>query len=734
MLRRLCDAIARFTRHRWNRWALLTVLAALAARPYLRNPTAFNDFRDAQVLWLYEDQARRSVVDFAQLPLWNPDFCGGLPALGTPQSRFASPTFLLTLLFGTTRAESLLVFAMVLVALLGAHRYARANGATHFAATLGASLFGLTGVFACAPFLGWYGFLGFALLPWVLHGVRRAAQGKAAGVVEVALTTAVIVGFGGTYVAPITLVAGAVEVALVLARRKRVDWKMLAAAGLLACGAAAFRLWPVWEELHRGSRNIAGISNVGWAIGGQLFGVWPPFTGECWYLVTVPGAVVAGLALLRRRARWLVAPLLLWLWLAMGHAATPSLFAALRALPIFSQLRNAERFLVPGVLVFSVGAAWALDDFRARLRRKSRIAQPGLLLALLGLSLAVPWQLQNFELAAGKRQLAEAPREVKRPFHQARGNRWSAAAFGAMSRGSLACWEAYDVPQSPKLRGDLEHEAWLEDAAAGTLEEAEWTPNRLDYRVTLWRPSRVLINQNYHRGWRSSAGEVQSAGGLLSVALPAGTHALRLRFLPTSAVGGLVVSALALGTLLVFRRRPRLMLAAAPLGVGVLFALTSPEPALSAVRSDDAVRLRTLPQRAKPLHVRFEGGVTLEGAQVTYAPEENRVRIELDWSRAEAVDQRLGVFVHVEPGTQKRLSADHLRLSDSVLLEELEVGEIGRDVVTFEVPQVDRGQLWNVWVGLWQMRGDGGRKAVLEHGDIQVSENRVLAGAVQVPP
>jgi hypothetical protein len=218
-----------------------------------------------------------------------------------------------------------------------------------------------------------------------------------------------------------------------------------------------------------------------------------------------------------------------------------------------------------------------------------------------------------------------------------------------------------------------------------------------------------------------------------------GTYDVRLRFLPTSAVGGLTVSALAFAMLIFFRRRAlrpltRVACACVPLLAGVAIAATSPEPPLSTSSPDDDVHLRSLPDGSMPLRVRFEGGVTLEGASVTYAAAENRVRVELDWSRAAQVDRRLGVFVHAEPGDQKRLTGDHLRVSDSVLLEDLEVGELGRDIVTFDVPDAAHGKLWNIWVGLWQMRGDGSRMPVRDKGTVNVNEDRVLAGAVQVPP
>ncbi|MBL8912296.1 MAG: hypothetical protein JNM17_16515 [Archangium sp.] len=749
MIARAARSIAKLAADPYVRVCFFFALALIATLPWLLTAGGFNEFRDAQVLWLYEDQARRSVLDFGQIPLWNPEFCGGLPALGTPQARFGSPLFLLTLIFGTTRAEPLIIFTLVIVALYGAFHLARSHGATRAGATLGAPLFGLLGVFACAPFLGWFGFLGFAFLPWILLGVRRAARGQLSGLALVGLSTGFIVGFGGTYVAPISFVAVVIElVLLAIQHRGRLKYGPIAAAGLLALGLSAFRLWPVFEELQRGPRVIAGMSVVGLqSMGAQLFGTYDVWSGEVWYLVTIPGAIVAAISLLRRRGRWLALSLLLTIWIAAGSAVTPSLYALLRQIPIFSLLRNSERFLVCAGLVMSIGVSFAVSDVLARLRLRKKQLTPrfhqGLaIITALGLVLATAWQLHNFTVAASKRTIGATPRESLRPFHQARGNRWAVAGFGPMSRGSLACWEAYGVPQSPKLRGDLTEEAWLSDGSAGSL-ETRWTPNQLTFHARLDRPTRLLINQNYHRGWKSDVGTVVSTDGLLSVELPQGESNVSLRFLPRSAIGGLIVSALALIALLAMRFRKEvglkeLALCAVPLVVGAFLALNNDEPLLTRPEvtgpDGEAVIADVLPLDSKKLDVQFAEGVKLDGAAVTYRKQDDRIRIELDWSRTANINRNLGVFLHLEPGALKRVAADHLQISDAIFFEQLPVGSIGRDILLIDIPDAKRGVPWNAWVGLWEMRGDGHRVEVTNANGVQSAENRVLIGTLEIPP
>jgi len=56
---------------------------------------------------------------------------------------------------------------------------------------------------------------------------------------------------------------------------------------------------------------------------------------------------------------------------------------------------------------------------------------------------------------------------------------------------------------------------------AGTITERGWTPNRIDLDVHLDDATRLLVNQNWHAGWRASVGTVTSDHGLLAVDLPA---------------------------------------------------------------------------------------------------------------------------------------------------------------------------------------------------------------------
>ena len=178
-------------------------------------------------------------------------------------------------------------------------------------------------------------------------------------------------------------------------------------------------------------------------------------------------------------------------------------------------------------------------------------------------------------------------------------------------------------------------------------------------------------------------------------------------------------------------------MAIAPLAVGLLIAAVWTEPPFPSTTPSgpegEPLIVDEVPAGARPLGVRFGADVRLDAAMLEQRAEDGRVRLELDWSHGGSVNPKLGVFVHIEPGTLKRITADHLQLSDGLYLEQLPLGKVGRDIMLIDVPSSKRGQGWNVWVGLWEMRGNGERIPVTEPNGVAAAENRVLVGTLNVP-
>lgn len=760
-----------------GRTAYFLLISLITVWPLLSTAGSMNSFRDEQALLPYEEAARRTVVEFHQLPLWNPYYCGGMDGLGTPQSRFAAPTFLLTLIFGTLRGQALAAFLMFYLGLEGTFRYARSRGATHLGAALAAPMFALSGYFANSIALGWYQFFGFELIPWAAYGLRRAIRGERRGVALVALSLAWIVGFGGTYPAPIAALWLAFELGTEIAsafstedaverkfavQRVRSAITITGIAAAFSLGVAAFRLWPVAYTLTVSRRVMGGApGNHPLAIlKALLFQISPDDSGEFpingTFLIGGLCAVAVAAGLTRKRAAPLVVAAAVSIWLAAGYAANVSIFAAIKLLPVYSTLRYPERFLITFALAVAVLAAFGISHLQAMVARKKAWAPALLLIASFLLIANIGPLVANTHVAANLRGLVAPPEKADitpNEFHQARGTRWAAAYYPTLGRGCLSCYEAYPVPQSPLLRADLKQEEGFQDPSAGTVSRTSWTPNAISLDVDALKPGRIRVNQNWHAGWRTSVGEIVDEKGLLAIDVPAGKHTVTLRFLPREALGGLLVTLVALAALAYFCRTSARLAPPKPYEIalafiaplapfaGTLALVHQAKPPATELKtaSGEEVVIDALPANVQKIGVRFDGGLTLEGFSMSTSrpTAETTTNLSFYWRVGSDVKPRMGIFVKLEPSKgdvgKDSIIADHVMFSDVLPIESAPQGTIIRDVVRLTVPFDARGKDWTIYAGVWNVLGNGKRRAVVDANGLKVDENRVELEKFTVP-
>ncbi len=732
------------------RLMVFCLIALAASWTPLGQAGGMNDFRDSHLTHSYEEMAVRTVRDYGEVPLWMPWSCGGMYGLGGPQTRFSSPTFLLELAFGARRAEPLELFLFLVLGMEGFFRYARLRAGTALGAFVSAPLFALNGFYALSWQLGWINFFGYQLVPWCLLGTRLVLLRRPAGIAILAGAFAFMLGFGGTYPVPMTALFVAIEgVSGLWAPR---TWRnraavavWLGAAALFVLGICAFRLWPVLETIQSAPRVMAGQpGHTPRNIAIQLFMSSTQGAG-LFYLAPSILLLVAA-SFFSRRALLPGVAACLALWLTTGYHFRFSIFEGMRELPLLTTLRYPERFAVYVALFLAVLGAVGFGVLWVRVRR-SRLAAWGAVVmcgaAIVGTGLAV----RSFDAITRRTDIVPEPERVDQPFAQARGNRWSHGYFIALNRGSIGCGEAYPVPMSTRLRGDLPREEYLEDPSAGQVRRISWAPNRLELEVQATRPVHLLVNQNWHPGWKSSVGEVVSREGLLGVSLTPGEHRVSLRFLPHSAIGGALVSVLAWGALGFVGwwtlRRGRLApwrmcaLAAGPLAAWALLWVTwSDPPAVPVLTNPNGapILVESLPSEATPVQARFSVPVELQGAVVPAGPDANGLlSFELFWKVNGSVPRAVGVFVHLVDEQGRMVNQDHEVLAGTFFFKNAPRGRLLRDAFTVSALGLPPGR-WKILVGLWNSRGDGSRIVASTPEGEPLPEGRVLAGTFTVPP
>lgn len=558
---------------RWTDWLFSFALLRLALfvtvvreliPTLFTNPRWVLEYMDDHTFHGWASANFVTLTQYKQLPMWNPFWCGGSPGIAEPENNFFAPDTLLQFFFDVATVRHLLPILGMVLAAEGTFRVARSMGSSGLA-SLGAGLvYGLSSVMM--PMWITNGFLnfavGFGLMPWVLwcllQGIERPGYRYLGG-----FFFAWIFVHAGTYPAPYTLLlVGYFTVAssLLLARERPRGWLapfvsavVLGATFLLLAQA---KFLPLMMFLRQFSRQWNPIESM-------------PAPSVFGYLsqVHVPLLVFAGLAVFTRD-RWAVVcgvGAALFFVLAMGDFDPLSPYHLLKQLPLFKQLRSPERhvilvmfcvslcaarfvtFVEDGVakLLAALFGARALRDLPSPMRAALVLVGTLVAAALFG-----PRYQQMLKESAPHFSSVvysfEPPRAYAQPFRQQRGNRRDGHIFPAIHAGSLACITGLPVAQSRLLRGDLSEEEYPSDPSVATVRRVRWTPNEIELAVDARRPTRVLINQNHHRYWRSDVGTVVSHQGLLAIDVPAGSRRVTVRYVDRPQQIGLVLSCVGL--------------------------------------------------------------------------------------------------------------------------------------------------------------------------------------------
>jgi hypothetical protein len=156
------------------------------------------------------------------------------------------------------------------------------------------------------------------------------------------------------------------------------------------------------------------------------------------------------------------------------------------------------------------------------------------------------------------------------PFYQEKGDWRSMMTHVMAGHGAIACDEEAPLERALQLDEGPGPQVKLDDAAAGTVRQTGWTPNRIEVAVHLTRPATVLFNQNWNEHWKTTRGTIVKFGakwprdvdgGRLGVSAEPGDYSLAVYYRPRSFVLGAWVSGLSWPLLLLLfltnrRRRP----------------------------------------------------------------------------------------------------------------------------------------------------------------------------------
>lgn len=542
------------------------------------------------------ESVRKGLLEYHTFPLRAYWFGGGYPTLGDPEDPTLNPLTILTIIFGTVMGLKIIVYLALLVGGLSAYALARyILGYTRWGALFSGLMFG-TSLFIPLRILdGNPNEVYPAFLPLCMLLIGLACRGRKIPLLILPFAFYTMLSDGkltalmGIFYIGLLCLMAIVPAFNIFAGRdarsteKTVDIrpiKILILALFVTSLIGLARFLPALE-LIKGKGGLGSIDLHFYPKEYTIGNIFAFKFQELWQwavtwkgqegLVTIGWVpvvlfAVALFAFWKRMLPWAIC-LLLFVWLTMAHNAPVDLMKPLWKLPIFNAVNRPYKYftfqIVVTLAIASGQSFWLLRKLRYRWLEH---------LCAIILILAGMWSLYP-RMARIQRDTYkfETPAEFltsEKDFYNIQGqdlkrNRGeplqSVTYFNLIRNiGTIDWYTGIPIAEdaapkyfvdaggnrisNPDYRGEM---FFLERANKGNTAAGTFRPNSIMIQANVEMPGILIINQNYHRDWRTNRGELFNKDGLIALRLQeTGSYMIRMKYISRSFYAGLAISIL----------------------------------------------------------------------------------------------------------------------------------------------------------------------------------------------
>lgn len=570
---------------------LYGVLSVAFCAPLFSDPQGLGTNDWDQHLFYY-GSVLKNIVEYGQMPFWNPWYCGGNVMWQNPQIAVLSPVYPLTALMSLQLAMKVNIVLHYWIGFIGMHLLVtRVIGVTFLPAVIYlATLVTASGAPAIHLRVGHSVFLPGFYLPLQLFFFFRACKtGEWKFIFAAAATLALMVFNGGTHILPMSIAAlGTFSLCAAIARR---DWRPLALVAVFGAAGLAYsapkllpvvqyvsgeQFWDTRNPTEKPDRVTLAILEQTYLVPTQDVGSRLPMQRHGWHeygnYIGVFSALAIAVGLIwafvaRADEKWLgvclgVTTVVLFL-LSLGEFSDYSPAMLSHYLPLFSSFRIPSRYTIPFLQFAALSLGWA---FRSAILRYGfpQWARAAVAVVCLGAAAHLiyinQWNLKGvfketpfdttFHWMSGPRQIAtdadSSAYTGDSPMLRALMN----------DRSFFNCYESLQVgrgaaPASPQV---------FDANPPGRVTDLDFSPNRLTFSVKDGdQEARVALNQNWSPGWTTDAGPITVGPRteLSTVTIPPGRGGrYAFTFTPPGLYPGLTLLAVALiASAFAWRRR-----------------------------------------------------------------------------------------------------------------------------------------------------------------------------------
>ena len=524
----------------------------------------------------FQEATRKSIVQYHQLPLWNPYVRGGAPLLADPQCRILAPTYFLSILFGTWIGTKMEVLCYVFIGMMGMYALLRFFRFSILTCYYGAFLFALSSAFSTSITAGMIEFMVMVYFPLIYLFYLKSRINKRY-IPLAGLFLALVYFSGGAQFFPLMILTLVIDC---LFRHKRKQGFMVLLGifvlTFLLCGIKLIpglelhlrypryirgagsgytlqsllqslisRCQHIYESIHAGDLSLLGQK------GHFLFGQdWWWDEHGCYIGVLPLFFLFWGLLTHRRELFATRLVLFVLIWLSFGIRAPFDLWAIVKRIPIFDQLRVAQRwsriFLTFVVLFSAMGFERFVKRISFSALKKGFLKYlPICLLAYVAIDLLIVCSPVFKKAFPPMSPLVIRESE----FQQISGGFGSAQRTVKENKGNIKAptsvpVQAYVVSsESPSYRGE-----YYLGEQNGEVGLGYWSPSKLIFKVRAASKDLLVINQNYFTGWKAKAGaknrRIITHNGLLAAYIYPEDSDITFYYFPTSFLLGTLVSIL----------------------------------------------------------------------------------------------------------------------------------------------------------------------------------------------
>ncbi|MBI3255665.1 MAG: hypothetical protein HYZ63_01720 [Candidatus Andersenbacteria bacterium] len=558
----------RYQTYAWYLAAMMLVMGSLAVSVPLIWSTGIQGISDWDYRFSLNHIYRQTILEYHQVPLWNPYMCGGAAALGDPEFSIFTPTFLSILLLGVLPGYKVALIMSFIITSLGTLVLGKRLSFSPLGASLAALIFTFNGAIILKVVEGHVTILfAYMWLPWVLWSYLAAYQSvskaRVAWLYTLSCATFLLCMLvsGGIYV--LSYVLPLFGIVPLFTRQPGRAIRLTTSVLLLFLGLGAFQLLPTlyWVRQFPDPLYVNSTSTLAYLVDiflqrnlhgayilpQQLAG-WHEYGAYIGYVTLFLALVGMATAPRHRVIRTMLILLPVTILVASSGPVLAPLFDAIPFIP----RSNISRVAMLSVAILALMAGWGFTYLQ-----KKNLST----VALCLIAMAIPIDLfsyahdnlaKTFSLPAVTTPIAPTPYPLaytNRTFtvrsqgqDYERSYAYTKAGYGTFTFCTVI---------GPQARVSLFEEkptrpfAYDKDGNF-TVAISNWSPNSFEASYEAQYPSLVTVNGNFAPGWETSVGIVKNRDGQMGLATLPGSHTAVVKYRPPGLRAGIRISLLTL--------------------------------------------------------------------------------------------------------------------------------------------------------------------------------------------